>query len=51
MKREKCGFCFEGEVGFPPDATECPYCDGSGFVVDQAPRFVPDTRAEERGEK
>lgn len=49
MSREKCGFCFDGEVGFPPEADECPYCDGSGFlqeVGEPEPRF--ESRAEQR---
>ena len=49
-KQEKCGFCFDGEIGFPPDADECPYCNGTGFVQGTPPRFVPDTREEERGD-
>lgn len=44
MSREtKCGWCFEGEVGFPPDAHECPYCDGSGFVNEPDPPGYFDT--------
>ena len=48
---EVCGSCFEGEIGFGPDADLCPVCEGSGFVARQVPRFIADTRAEKDGLK
>lgn len=47
----ECEYCIDGEVGFPPDAEECPVCKGSGVAPEPKPRFVPDTRAEQRGER
>lgn len=46
-----CEFCWDGEIGFGPDATECPICKGSGVVDESRPRWVPDTREEARGER
>lgn len=47
---EVCGYCVEGEIGFPPETDLCPVCHGSGFVA-SVPRWEPDSREEARGEK
>lgn len=49
---ERCGFCWEGETGFPPDAETCSTCHGSGFVKPDA-RFdeTPEPRFESRAEQ